>query len=85
MDRVQPDRDLRRSFSSMLAARGYSDQYIQFAQGHAGKPRFDRGKFMGSSRPTVDDRHYVRLTTDFLVGELKLRLARMQLQGLRER
>jgi len=78
--RVQPDRDLRRSFASMLAARGYSERYIQFAQGHAGRPRFEGGVFAGSFPPTVDDRHYVRLTDDFLIAELQLRRARMEAQ-----
>lgn len=80
IQRVQPDRDLRRSFASMLAARGYSSQYIQFAQGHAGKPIYESGRFVGTARPTVDDRHYVRVTTDFLICELKQRLARIGLQ-----
>lgn len=76
MEHVQPDRDLRRSFATMLAARGFSSQYVQFAQGHAGAPQFNDGIYSKSSRPTIDDRHYVRLTTDFLIGELKRYVAR---------
>lgn len=76
IEKVKPEKDLRRSFASMLNARGFSDSFIQFSQGHAGKPQFHNGIYTKSSQPTIDDRHYVRLTNDFLIGELKRHLSR---------
>jgi integrase len=54
--RVKPNQDLRRSFASMLAARGWSHEYIRQAQGHEGAPQFDdAGTFQGARKPTSSD------------------------------
>jgi integrase len=49
--------DLRRSFATMLTARGYADAYVRFALGHAG--RFDPHTSR-VQRPTTAERHYVQ-------------------------
>jgi integrase len=70
--RVKPSQDLRRSFASMLASRGYSMEYIRQAQGHEGAAQFDdAGTFRGAAKPTMDTRHYLRLTDDLIANELK--------------
>lgn len=75
--RVKPNQDLRRSFASMLAARGWSTEYVRVAQGHEGSPQFDdAGTFQGARKPTMDTRHYLRPTMDFLVGELRRRIGK---------
>jgi hypothetical protein len=80
MPRVCPSRDLRRSFASMLAARGYTESYIRIAQGHAGSPEFAiDGTFIGARRPTVDTRHYIRPTNEMMVNAIKGRPARAEL------
>lgn len=72
LDRVKPNQDLRRSFASLLAARGYSREYIRQAQGHIGAPQIDDdGTYMGAAKPTVDDKHYVRLTHEMILHELR--------------
>jgi integrase len=76
--RVKPNQDLRRSFASMLAARGWSHEYIRQAQGHEGAPQFDdAGTFQGARKPTMDTRHYLAYNRDLIVNELKQRRARM--------
>jgi len=73
--RVSPTRDMRRSFASMLAARGYSDEYIRLAQGHEGSPVFlAGGRFVGVRRPSIDTRHYLRATAEMMIGQLKKRV-----------
>ena len=70
--RVKPNQDLRRSFASMLAARGYSAEYIRQAQGHEGAAQFDdAGTFQGAAKPSMDTRHYLRLTRDLILNELR--------------
>ena len=72
IDRVKPNQDLRRSFASLLASRGYSREYIRQAQGHIGAPQIDDdGTYMGAAKPTVDDKHYVRLTNEMILHELR--------------
>lgn len=75
--RVKPNQDLRRSFASMLAARGWSLEYIRQAQGHEGAPQFDdAGTFQGARKPTMDTRHYLAYNLDLILGELRRRRAR---------
>jgi hypothetical protein len=72
IERAKPNQDLRRSFASMLASRGYSLEYIRQAQGHEGAPQFDdAATFQGAKKPTMDTRHYIRLTNDLVVNELR--------------
>jgi integrase len=70
--RVKPNQDLRRSFASMLSSRGYGSEYIRQAQGHEGSGEFSAdGRYLRTLKPTVDTRHYLRVTNDLLVNELK--------------
>lgn len=72
--RVKPNQDLRRSFASMLASRGYSLEYIRQAQGHEGAPQFDdAATFQGALKPTMDTRHYLAYNLDLIRSELRRR------------
>jgi hypothetical protein len=72
--RVRANLGLRSSFATMLAARGYSLEYIRQAQGHEGAPQFDNaGTFQAALKPTMDTRHYLRLSTDLITRELRRR------------
>lgn len=84
MDRVRANLDMRSSFASMLAARGYSLEYIRQAQGHEGAPQFDNANtFQGAQKPTVGTRHYLRLTSDLIIRELRRRRAEIQVDTQR--
>lgn len=68
VDRVSPI-DLRRSYATMLEARGYSLPYIRIALGHiASDSRIQGGE---SQRPTTVERHYLRTTPEMLLSKRK--------------
>jgi integrase len=76
MPRISPSRDLRRSFASMLAARGYDTVYIQMALGHVGAAEFYMmGEYRKTKAPTVADRHYIRSTHEMMIRQAGLRRA----------
>jgi integrase len=74
--RISPSRDLRRSYASMLAARGYDRLYIQMALGHAGAMEYNMlGEFVRVRFATVADRSYIRTSPEMMVRQALLRRA----------
>lgn len=76
IERATPNRDMRRSFASMLLARGYGAEYVRQALGHLGPVRVDdEGKYAGAAKSTVGTQHYFRMTEDLIRRELRRRRA----------
>jgi hypothetical protein len=76
IERATPNRDLRRSFASMLSARGYGAEMIRHQLGHLGQPQFDEaGNYQRGGKSSITLRHYMRATDDLIVRELKRRRA----------
>lgn len=63
LPRVSPI-DLRRSFASMLIARGYPAEYVRHALGHEGENSRTQGG--ESKRPTTASRHYMQFSPDLV-------------------
>jgi len=76
IERATPNRDMRRSFASMLLARGYSAEYARQALGHLGPVQVDdEGHYAGAAKSTIGTQHYFRMTEDLIRRELRRRRA----------
>lgn len=56
--------DLRRSFATMLTARGYPTEYVRLALGHEGEYTAGAGRL--AARPSTLHRHYLRPSPELL-------------------
>jgi hypothetical protein len=74
IERCTPNRDVRRSYASMMAARGYGLEAIRHFLGHLGPPTFDdAGKYQRAGKSSVATQHYLRGTDDLIRAELRRR------------
>jgi integrase len=67
--RVKPNLDLRRSFATMLAARGYPNEYVRQALGHEGEiSTKGAGEKVAveTLKPSTATRHYLRPSPDLM-------------------
>lgn len=63
--------DLRRSFATMLASRGYPNDYIRLAMGHLGEVTVDiKGAVakVKTARPSTLTRHYLRPSPELMTA-----------------
>lgn len=75
IERCTPNRDMRRTFASMLLSRGYCTEYVRHALGHLGPVKVDGGMYAGAGKGNVGHLHYFRMTEDLIRRELRRRKA----------
>jgi hypothetical protein len=78
IDRCTPNRDMRRSFASMLVAKGHGLEYVRHALGHLGPVQVDGdGRYDRAGKSSVATQHYMRATEDLIRAELRMRRSRI--------